>query len=82
MATAGGAAGKRRGKGDHREGYLMKKSPGMLKLWQRRYFVLDDGVLTYYKDHRDVGIKYLKQVRLPRTPLPCARRSPDANSRA
>jgi len=64
MATAGGAAGKRRGKGDHREGYLMKKSPGMLKLWQRRYFVLDDGVLTYYKDHRDVGIKYLKQMRM------------------
>lgn len=57
-------ADKRRAKGDHREGYLMKKSPGMLKLWQRRYFVLDGGVLTYYKDHRDVGIKFLKQMHM------------------
>eukprot|EP01043_Picozoa_sp_COSAG02_P075308 COSAG02_NODE_15465_length_1168_cov_2.352666_2_plen_24_part_01 len=24
----------------------MKKSPGMLKMWQRRWFVLDGGELT------------------------------------
>jgi hypothetical protein len=34
-----------------KEGYLIKKSPGMLKRWQRRWFVLDGGVLAYYKTH-------------------------------
>ena len=48
----------------NRDGYLMKKSPGMLKMWQRRWFVLEDNVLTYYKTHADVGIKFLKQVHI------------------
>jgi hypothetical protein len=48
----------------NRDGYLMKKSAGMLKMWQRRWFVLEDGVLTYYKNHVDVGIKFLKEVHL------------------
>ena len=42
----------------------MKKSPGMLKMWQRRWFVLDAGVLTYYKNHDEVGIRFQKQVQL------------------
>ena len=33
----------------------MKKSPGMLKMWQRRWFVLDGGVVTYYKNHAEVS---------------------------
>jgi hypothetical protein len=47
-----------------KEGYLMKKSPGMLKMWQRRWFVLDVGVLTYYKNHDEVGIRFQKQARV------------------
>jgi hypothetical protein len=47
-----------------KEGYLMKKSPGMLKMWQRRWFVLDGGELTYYKNHAEVGIRFLKQIKV------------------
>lgn len=47
-----------------KEGYLMKKSPGMLKMWQRRWFVLDGGVVTYYKNHAEVGIRFLKQIKV------------------
>lgn len=32
-----------------KRGYLEKRSPRMLAGWQSRYFVLKDGVLTYYK---------------------------------
>jgi len=42
----------------------MKKSPGMLKMWQRRWFVLDGEVLTYYKNHDEVGIRFQKQIQL------------------
>jgi hypothetical protein len=42
----------------------MKKSPGMLKMWQRRWFVLDGGELTYYKNHAEVGIRFLKQIKV------------------
>jgi len=47
-----------------KEGYLMKKSPGMLKMWQRRWFVLEGGELTYYKNHAEVGIRFLKQIKV------------------
>ena len=40
----------------------MKKSPGMLKMWQRRWFVLEPATLTYYKSHDEVGIRFQKQV--------------------
>jgi hypothetical protein len=30
--------------------YLMKKSPSLLKGWQKRYFVMQAGMLTYYNN--------------------------------
>jgi hypothetical protein len=47
-----------------KEGYLLKKNTGILKNWQRRWFVLDNATLTFYKNHSDVGIKFSKQVRV------------------
>lgn len=47
-----------------KEGYLLKKNTGILKNWQRRWFVLDSATLTFYKNHSDVGIKFSKQVRV------------------
>ena len=32
----------------NKEGYLEKKSPSLFKGWQKRYFTLRDGVITYY----------------------------------
>ncbi|CAG9325498.1 unnamed protein product [Blepharisma stoltei] len=34
----------------HKEGWLKKKSPKVLKGWQSRYFVLSNKVLSYYSD--------------------------------
>jgi hypothetical protein len=45
-----------------KEGYLLLRKNGILKSWQRRWFVLDDKWLTYYKNHSDVGIKFSKQI--------------------
>lgn len=40
------------------QGYLFKKNTSgissMRNEWQRRYFVVQDGVLTYYKTGKDV----------------------------
>lgn len=34
-------------------GILEKRSPGLLQLWQKRFFVLDQKVLKYYKSETD-----------------------------
>lgn len=36
-----------------KRGYLLKKSPAMLKGWQKRYFVMKDGEIVYYQTVRD-----------------------------
>lgn len=44
-------------------GWLDKKSPGILKSWQRRFFIVHEGILFYYKSTTDpvpVGTLYLK----------------------
>ena len=48
----------------------MKKSPGMLKMWQRRWFVLDGGVVTYYKNHAEVSASLCPSSRRYRVALP------------
>ena len=50
-----------------REGYLMKHGSSKLKVWQKRWFVLDvdAGLLTYYLKHTNVTPdKALKQIDL------------------
>lgn len=48
-----------------REGYLMKHASGKLKVWQKRWFVLEDSCLTYYAKHSAVSQdKILKQIDL------------------
>ena len=37
------------------EGYLLKLSAGVVKRWQRRYFVLSGHYLKYYEDEKDKG---------------------------
>ena len=39
-----------------KEGYLEKYSPAFLVGWQRRFFVLKDGKLKYYKDKSDLSV--------------------------
>lgn len=38
---------------DRHEGYIEKQSPSFHKRWQKRYFVLDNRVLKYYKLQSD-----------------------------
>ena len=35
------------------EGYVFKLSPSSLKGWQKRYFVMYENKLKYYKDQSD-----------------------------
>ena len=54
-----------------REGYLMKHGTGKLKVWQKRWFVLDidAGILKYYAKHTQVtDDKLLKEVDLQAGP--------------
>lgn len=54
-----------------REGYLMKHGTGKLKVWQKRWFVLDigAGILKYYAKHTQVTAdKLLKEVDLQAGP--------------
>ena len=36
-----------------REGYLLKQSAGVVRRWQRRYFVLGGHYLKYYENEKD-----------------------------
>ena len=40
-------------KDDFCEGYIEKQSPSFHKMWQKRYFVLKDRMLFYYKTKQD-----------------------------
>lgn len=54
-----------------REGYLMKHGTGKLKVWQKRWFVLDidAGILRYYTKHTQVtDDKLLKEIDLQAGP--------------
>lgn len=42
---------KDRERAAHREGYLSQREDGFLSRWQRRWFVVDHGVLNVYKDY-------------------------------
>jgi hypothetical protein len=42
---------------DLMQGYLQKKSPDFLKLWNTRYFVLEKRVLKYYQNHQEFNNK-------------------------
>jgi hypothetical protein len=42
---------KQRERAAHREGYLSQREDGFLSRWQRRWFVVDYGVLKVYKDY-------------------------------
>eukprot|EP01050_Picozoa_sp_SAG11_P000555 SAG11_NODE_18_length_25850_cov_18.210050_13_plen_401_part_00 len=44
-----------------RQGYLEVKYGVVIKTWQRRYLVLEQAMLTVYKQHTDVGVKFSKQ---------------------
>ena len=33
--------------------YMEKQSPSMIKLWQKRFFVLEKRMLKYFKSHAD-----------------------------
>jgi len=37
------------------KGYLFKQGTGIRKDWKRRYFVIENGVLSYYRHGKDVG---------------------------
>lgn len=52
---------KDRERAAHREGYLSQREDGFLSRWQRRWFVVDYGVLKVYKDY-DVYCKEKKQA--------------------
>ena len=41
------------GEDDFCEGWLEKQQPNMLKRWQKRYFVLRDGSLEYFRKAED-----------------------------
>ncbi|XP_020901839.1 pleckstrin homology domain-containing family H member 1 isoform X2 [Exaiptasia diaphana] len=51
-------------KGDQRKEGFLTKLGGRIKNWKRRWFVLEDGKLYYYKSPTDVGRKPLGQVPL------------------
>ena len=57
--------------GQKKQGFLMKKSASRMKAhpYQRRWFLLKNGVLSVYKNRADVGdqSKMLKAVRLTQT---------------
>ena len=36
--------------GDQMKGYMQKKSPDFLKLWNNRYFVLENRMLKYFQN--------------------------------
>ncbi len=40
---------------DSMKGYLMKQSPHLLRGWQKRYVVVQDRKLSYYKDREEGG---------------------------
>ena len=42
---------KQRERAAHKEGYLSQREDGFLARWQRRWFVVDYGVLKVYKDY-------------------------------
>ena len=39
---------------DSHSGYIEKQSPSLLKLWQKRFFILDKKVLKYFKSQSDI----------------------------
>ena len=41
------------GQDDSHMEYLEKQSPSILKLWQKRFFVLGHRMIKYYKTHAD-----------------------------
>jgi hypothetical protein len=42
---------------DFHKGHLEKKSPSFHRLWQKRFFVLENRVLKYYKTEQDYNEK-------------------------
>jgi hypothetical protein len=43
----------------HLKGWLMKQKHGKFKLFQKRYFVLFDDELRYYKTQVDISLFYI-----------------------
>ena len=43
---------------DHFTGYMDKRQPNFLKTWQKRYWVLENRMLKYYRQDQD----YLNQL--------------------
>lgn len=40
---------------DSIKGYLMKQSPHLLQGWQKRYVIVQDRKMSYYKDREEGG---------------------------
>jgi len=62
------------------EGFLSKYSSGQFSRWQKRFFVLDGGRLSYYKKipsdstahpNKSFGIRRIRQVQASNTPDDC-----------
>jgi hypothetical protein len=64
---------KDRERAAHREGYLSQREDGFLSRWQRRWVVVDYGVLNVYKDY-EVFCKEKKQAGQDATRPPSVRR--------
>lgn len=45
-------------------GYLEMRAGTVMGTWQRRYCVLEDSMLTIYKHHTDVGVKFSRQLEM------------------
>jgi hypothetical protein len=40
------------------QGYLFKRNTGITKDWQRRYFVIEGGLMKYYKTNKVITIEF------------------------